>query len=182
MTPSEIHIRLQHSTAQQEYVGYIIGPRLANRAIIQTCVACLFSLKCMRIYCKPSSCFCRWSALTCPPWNLDQQFSVEAWETEYNGSSSGLFPHPPMPSELVNQVHQSCQATYPERISSSPLRPPPHLQPAPSAPCALPPSSTTASPRLVNKWPLLGITPMMCSLLCSISKLRLGSRSVWMSS
>ncbi|KAL0051213.1 hypothetical protein WJX82_003840 [Trebouxia sp. C0006] len=44
-----------------------------------------------------------WSALTCPPWNLDQQLSIEAWETEYNGSSSGLFPHPPMPSELINQ-------------------------------------------------------------------------------
>ncbi|KAA6419868.1 MAG: hypothetical protein FRX49_10231 [Trebouxia sp. A1-2] len=47
--------------------------------------------------------FHEWSALTCPPWSLDQQAEREAWETEYNGSSSGLFPHPPMPSELIHQ-------------------------------------------------------------------------------
>ncbi|DBA71065.1 TPA: hypothetical protein ACH3X2_011486 [Trebouxia sp. C0005] len=47
--------------------------------------------------------FYGWSALTCPPWHLDQQFSREAFEIKYNGSSSGLFPHPPMPSELSHQ-------------------------------------------------------------------------------
>ncbi|DBA84311.1 TPA: hypothetical protein ACH3X2_006365 [Trebouxia sp. C0005] len=47
--------------------------------------------------------FHEWSALTCPPWSLGQQAEREAWETEYNGSSSGLFPHPPMPSELIHQ-------------------------------------------------------------------------------
>ncbi len=47
---------------------------------------------------------CSWSALACPPWNLDQQFSREAWGEQYNGSTSGLFPHPPYPSELTNQV------------------------------------------------------------------------------
>ncbi|KAL0027884.1 hypothetical protein WJX79_000247 [Trebouxia sp. C0005] len=48
--------------------------------------------------------FHEWSALTCPPWSLGQQAEREAWETEYNGSSSGLFPHPPMPSELIHQA------------------------------------------------------------------------------
>ena len=47
---------------------------------------------------------CRWSPLTCPPWNLDEPLSAEAWNAQYNYSNSGLFPHPPLPSELVNQV------------------------------------------------------------------------------
>ncbi|KAA6424061.1 MAG: hypothetical protein FRX49_06020 [Trebouxia sp. A1-2] len=48
--------------------------------------------------------FKNWSALSCPPWNLDQQFSREAWGEQYNGSTGGLFPHPPYPSELTNQA------------------------------------------------------------------------------
>ena len=189
MTPSEMRSTLSHSTAQQEYHTNIVQPRCANRAIIQTCVACPFSA----ILCqaemhedlhKGSNGWCRWSALTCPPWHLDQQFSREAFEIKYNGSSSGLFPHPPMPSELIHQVHQSCQATYPEQNPSSPLQLTP-MQPVPYPACAVhtpPHSSATASPRLVNRWPLLSTRPMTCSLLCSTSKLRLGSRSVCLSS
>ncbi|KAL0019516.1 hypothetical protein WJX77_002120 [Trebouxia sp. C0004] len=48
--------------------------------------------------------FKNWSVLSCPPWNLDQQFSREAWGEQYNGSTGGLFPHPPYPSELTNQA------------------------------------------------------------------------------
>ncbi|KAL0027886.1 hypothetical protein WJX79_000247 [Trebouxia sp. C0005] len=91
--------------------------------------------------------FHEWSALTCPPWSLGQQAEREAWETEYNGSSSGLFPHPPMPSELIHQVQQSRQARYPEQNSSSPLQRPP-LQSVPSPPCALHPPTLPPPPPL----------------------------------
>ncbi|KAL3156358.1 hypothetical protein ABBQ38_000673 [Trebouxia sp. C0009 RCD-2024] len=47
--------------------------------------------------------FKSWSPLSCPPWNLDQKEVAEAWGEQYPYSQGGLFPHPPMPSDLTSQ-------------------------------------------------------------------------------